>query len=267
MGHHLWVTSELQVGLVMNGVLQKGCLRRRSVRWLCLASLWAGCLCWLALVPNCAPPTQVVCQPQTHKRCVGSRLYYWDSCMFRGGLINDCEDKGGCVETDAGHHYCQQDGRPEASTPDGPTRPEQSSGDGTPGSETAPKDQLPSCGNGSCESTLGENCSTCATDCKCPRRERCDKSRCRSYCGNGRCDSGERCDSCKSDCGCGSNEQCSGGSCVACECKPGERACDALRRHVMECQPNCQWDNFQQCGKDHGRENCDPAKDWCDKIP
>eukprot|EP00026_Physarum_polycephalum_P002505 Phypoly_transcript_02512.p1 GENE.Phypoly_transcript_02512~~Phypoly_transcript_02512.p1 ORF type:complete len:910 (+),score=55.06 Phypoly_transcript_02512:331-2730(+) len=77
----------------------------------------------------------------------------------------------------------------------------------------------PICGNGTCDSQIGENCLTCYSDCK--------TASCK-VCGDGYCDiNSENCQSCPNDCGvcspkiCGGSPQCSGhGTCYngLCNC-------------------------------------------------
>ncbi|VVB75137.1 Uncharacterised protein [uncultured archaeon] len=59
------------------------------------------------------------------------------------------------------------------------------------------------CGNGTCEAGIGENCSTCTSDC----------GSC-AYCGDGVCNNGETCLTCGGDCGCTGGRVCSLGTCA-----------------------------------------------------
>ncbi|TKD13040.1 hypothetical protein [Polyangium fumosum] len=54
------------------------------------------------------------------------------------------------------------------------------------------------CGNGVCNTSVGESCSTCPSDCG------------GTCCGNGTCDNGETCGSCQQDCGACPVPTCSG---------------------------------------------------------
>ena len=63
------------------------------------------------------------------------------------------------------------------------------------------------CGDHVCNSSIGENCSSCLNDCGgCPA---CGLVYCPASCGDGTCSGGETCSSCAQDCG-----GCSGGMCV-----------------------------------------------------
>jgi hypothetical protein len=56
------------------------------------------------------------------------------------------------------------------------------------------------CGNGICE--VGESCSNCPQDCKCPNGYQCQEGIClpTSVCGNGYCEKGETPENCPEDC-------------------------------------------------------------------
>jgi hypothetical protein len=115
---------------------------------------------------------------------------------------------------------------------------------------------MPSCGNGSCEPTLKEDCSSCPFDCVCSTGRRCLAStccdpaatctgkqcgsdgcggtcgpcgpgascldgRCKGdvFCGNGACEPGETCSNCPADCGCAAGQTCTvSGSCCTPQC-------------------------------------------------
>jgi hypothetical protein len=98
------------------------------------------------------------------------------------------------------------------------------------------------CGDGSCDATVGESCESCAPDC----------GDC-SFCGDGSCDTndGETCDTCPSDCN----------ACSPC----GNGICDAgLGETDLDCP--------QDCGCAAAPAGCDafrepaPAQCYCDEI-
>jgi hypothetical protein len=79
------------------------------------------------------------------------------------------------------------------------------------------KDQPTDCGNGSCEATKGENCTTCPKDCGCASGSICQSGSCQasSSCGNGSCEAAksENCSTCPQDCGCPNGQSCTNSRC------------------------------------------------------
>lgn len=71
------------------------------------------------------------------------------------------------------------------------------------------------CGDGRCDGTTGETCSSCAVDC----------GSCTTHCGDGTCNTGEGCASCPMDCGMCPSPSCGDGTCNSgetCDTCPGD---------------------------------------------
>jgi hypothetical protein len=113
------------------------------------------------------------------------------------------------------------------------------------------------CGDGVCEASRGETCTTCAVDCGCGAGKHCQADAClacggggavccdgnlcnsgfmcgsqgtctpANTCGNGVCESarGETCTTCPADCGCPMQQTCVAGACQACGAAAGELCC------------------------------------------
>jgi len=148
-------------------------------------------------------------------------------------------------------------------------------GDGNCGAneshKTCPNDcavVTPVCGNGKCESDIGENCQNCADDC----------GKCKPVCGNGACETaiGENCQNCTKDCGaclpvCGNGKCEHGETCKTCSrdcgkclpvcgngtCESGE-TCKSCAKDCGACLPVCgdgtceSGETCQTCAKDCG---------------
>ena len=119
------------------------------------------------------------------------------------------------------------------------------------------------CGDGFCDPSVGENCSTCFADCgKC------------ATCGDGTCQTTESCSSCPGDCGtcptcpdgyCNGTEDCEScaadcGECPGC----GDKKCDAKTETCFTCPEDCgacpTCGDGKCCDPAHG---CDPPTETC----
>lgn len=142
------------------------------------------------------------------------------------------------------------------------------------------------CGDGNCESSKGETCSTCASDCgtcavvcgdgNCDATE--TVSSCPqdcSVCGNGVCEAGENCNSCAFDCRCvcgdGTCDSALGESCSSCAadcgtCPPrcGDGQCRGDET-CLSCPGDCGSCGFAGCGDGvcSASENCDTCQEDC----
>lgn len=85
------------------------------------------------------------------------------------------------------------------------------------------------CGNGTCESTKGENCGNCAGDCGCATGQTCQGGVCKASgprCGDGTCNGTENCGTCAGDCKCPSGQTCQNNKCAAPPQTCGNGQCD-----------------------------------------
>ena len=106
----------------------------------------------------------------------------------------------------------------------------------------------PSCGSGKCDNgqngtnNLGEDCSTCPSDCTCPDGKGCEKGQC--------VDCQKLCDAVGMECG-------TLGTCICGPCQEGYK-CKANK-----CMPNCDWLCYgKQCGEVDGCK-CGDLKGEC----
>lgn len=141
-----------------------------------------------------------------------------------------------------------------------------------PTSKTCVPKKVNPCGNGRCEATHNENCSTCPKDCGCPSGQSCQAGTCKTPpnpCGNGRCESthNENCSTCPKDCGCSANQNCQAGVCkakpnpctgVTC---PRTHTCDAS---TAKCVPKTTCKSDLDCSAPHqcdlNAKKCVPKK-------
>lgn len=147
----------------------------------------------------------------------------------------------------------------------------------------------PNCGNNTCDTGKGENCSSCPQDCKCPTGQTCNNGTCQNAaqgCGNNTCDTGENCSTCPQDCKCNAGTVCTNGTCTpppkdcgnnTCERDKGEDCgtcpqdcpCDAGKvcensRCVVSQNPcgnnTCERDKGEDCGTCPQDCKCDAGK-------
>ena len=131
------------------------------------------------------------------------------------------------------------------------------------------------CGNGICEKSEGENCSSCQDDCK-----KCDLSTCSigsecegNYCvwdvcwnsatriKDGHCDAnkGETCSNSPADCSCQTGERCDSTS-NKCETYCGNGICEANEEGI--CKSDCDWCGDGSCDSSQ-KESCKNCESDC----
>ncbi|HAA54553.1 MAG TPA: hypothetical protein DCE42_07335 [Myxococcales bacterium] len=126
------------------------------------------------------------------------------------------------------------------------------------------------CGDGKCEANGGENCQSCAQDCKCPATQSCTNGACLS-CGNGVCDPDENCALCAQDCACTAPKACVEGTCQlcgngVCETQQGEN-CSTCAKDCSCNGDTCENGVCLTCGDGvchpQNGENCQTCKSDC----
>jgi len=127
----------------------------------------------------------------------------------------------------------------------------------------------PTCGDHTCDGTIGENCATCAADCACTGGNTCQNGTCAPpppTCGDNTCDPsiGENCATCAADCGCSGGNTCQNGSCAPPPPTCGDNACDpSIGENCATCAADCACtggDTCQNgtCAPPCGDGICDP---------
>ncbi len=126
------------------------------------------------------------------------------------------------------------------------------------------------CGNGTCDVNKGENCSTCAKDCKCGNSQTCNSGSCKAVqlCGNGKCDtgSGETCSSCPADCKCPTGQGCASGRCVPQAKNCGNKTCERAKgEDCGTCASDCKCDTGRVCKNNRCVVNSSCGNGTCER--
>ncbi len=208
------------------------------------------------------------CTPNDHKGCVGSAIYWFDSCDNQGNWVQSCgynyECVNGACQIKCGNGRCDSDETCYSCVAD--------CGCGT--YERCDGGQCKSwCGNGRCDAN--ENCGGCHADCGCASNEECAGGRCVKLCGNNRHDSGENCATCPADFPC-ADTYCHNAVCVECvtdaHCEDrdvynGEFICAPDNRRVLEKgvkhQGTCTYNNCEGEEEPITRVNKDCGELYC----
>ena len=115
----------------------------------------------------------------------------------------------------------------------------------------------PTCGDGTCDASIGENCATCAADCGCTGTDTCQNGTCAPpppSCGDGTCNNGETCTTCAQDCG-ACPPSCGDGTCN------GSETCTTCAQDCGACPPTC------GDGTCNGSETCSSCPGDCGACP
>ena len=105
------------------------------------------------------------------------------------------------------------------------------------------------------------NCLGYSTIQSCSGSQQCKNGSCQASCGNGSCDAGENCNTCAQDCKCSSNQYCNAGSCQSCTCTPGSRRCFGGK--VQECNVDCRsYKLIEEC-KSSDNRTCNSVTKKC----
>lgn len=99
------------------------------------------------------------------------------------------------------------------------------------------------CGDGTCETAGGEQCTNCPKDCPCAAGLVCEQGACKTppvVCGDNKCDSTENCGTCAKDCACQGSQVCVSNKCVDPPPSCGNGTCEADKNEDCEkCPKDC----------------------------
>ncbi len=98
--------------------------------------------------------------------CSGDSIVWYDSLGVRSGLYKNCTDNNSCTLDTCSGNKCLNTIKCDGSTCAVGTADYNIYCGTTPANTTAPTDSQNHCGNGLCETTLGETSDNCPNDCK-----------------------------------------------------------------------------------------------------